>query len=102
MKESCSNESVSVRAGRRLFEPRHEKPAFGICDKVRLKPACSATETSLSFEILDMENTGFTLSRKWTIMALIRLRGCVGWSAPLLFAYGKANFFQSWRGSFQN
>ena len=27
-----------------LFEPR--KPAFGVCDQVRRKPACSATETS--------------------------------------------------------
>ena len=28
------------------------KPAFGICDQLRLKPACSATETSLGLEIL--------------------------------------------------
>ena len=32
------------------------KPVFGISDKVRLKPACSATETSKSFEIYDLAN----------------------------------------------
>ena len=39
-------------------------------------------------------------SRQRTIKALIRLRGCAGWSAPLLFAYGIRQVF-SWRGSFQ-
>ena len=28
------------------------KPAFGVCDQLRLKPACSAAETSLGLEIL--------------------------------------------------
>ena len=32
------------------------------------------------------------LSRQWTIKMLIRLRGCAGWSAPSLFAYGKNRF----------
>ena len=29
-----------------IYEPRHEKTVFGIFDQVRLKPICSATETS--------------------------------------------------------
>ena len=29
-----------------IYEPCHRKPVFGVCDQVRLKPACSATETS--------------------------------------------------------
>ena len=29
-----------------LHDPRRQKPVFGISDKVRLKPASSATETS--------------------------------------------------------
>ena len=29
-----------------LTEPRHENPVFGVSDQVRLKPACSATETN--------------------------------------------------------
>ena len=32
------------------------------------------------------------LSRQRTIKALIRLRGCAGWSAPLLFTYDKNRF----------
>ena len=28
------------------YGPRHEKPVFGVSDKVRFKPVCSATETS--------------------------------------------------------
>ena len=29
------------------YEPRHEKKTvFGVCDQLRLKPACSADETS--------------------------------------------------------
>ena len=48
------------------------KPVVGVSDKVRLKPVSSATET---------------LDRKLQITkALIRLRRCAGWSAPLLFA----------------
>ena len=32
---------------------------------------------------------------------LIRLRGCAGWSAPLLFAYGIRHVF-AWRGPYVN
>ena len=32
------------------------------------------------------------LFRQWTTKALIRLRRCAGWSAPLLFAYGINRF----------
>ena len=37
------------------------KPIFGVCDQVRLKPACSATETSYSLEILYSERYGIIL-----------------------------------------
>ena len=37
------------------------KPVFGVCDQVRLKPACSATETSKSLEILDLTSIGIIL-----------------------------------------
>ena len=74
------------------------KPVFGVCDHGRLKPACEATETRQRLEILDIETWGIILSRQRTIKALIRLRGCAGWSALLLFAYGKSQVF-SWRGS---
>ena len=35
---------------------------------------------------------GIILSRQRTTKTLIRLRGCAGWSAPLLFAYGINRF----------
>ena len=39
-------------------------------------------------EISDIETRGIILSRQRTTKALI----CAGWSAPLLFAYGKNRF----------
>ena len=73
-------------------------PVFGVCDQGRLKPACAATEARQRFEISDIETRGIILSRQWTTKALIRLRGCAGWSAPLLFAYGITGF--SWSSSY--
>ena len=43
--------------------------------------------TSMRLEILVTETRDFTLSRQRTTKALIRLRGCAGWSVPLLFTY---------------
>ena len=73
------------------------KRVFGVCDQVRLKPVCSTTEASWSLEISDLASLGITLSRQRTTKVLIRLRGCTGWSRPLLFAYGRIVF--SWCGS---
>ena len=39
------------------------KYIFGVPDQVRLKPACSATETSESLEILDLASKGIILSK---------------------------------------
>ena len=62
--------------------------------------ATSNTQTGLlsykdkleSFEILDLASIGIILSKQRTTKALIRLRGCAGCSASLLFAYGKTRF----------
>ena len=54
---------------------------------VRHKPACAPKEASNRLESSDIKTRGIILSRQWTIKVLIRLRGCAGWSAPLLFAY---------------
>ena len=64
------------------------KPVFGVSDKVRLKPACAATEARSKLEISDIETRGIILSRQRTTKVLIRLRERAGWSAPLLFAHG--------------
>ena len=68
------------------------KPVFGVFDQVRLKPACLAAETSWRLEISDIETGDIILSRKRTTKVLIRLHGCAGWSAPLLFTYGINRF----------
>ena len=67
------------------------KPVFGVFTRYD-QPACSTTGTSWRLEILAIKTRGIILSRKWTTKVLIRLCGCVGWSAPLLFAYGKNRF----------
>ena len=51
-----------------------------------------------SLEISAIESKDIILSKQRTTKALIRLRGCAGWSAPLLFAYDIRHIF-SWPGS---
>ena len=63
------------------------KLVFEVSDLVRHKPACTATEASKRLESSDKTTRGIILSRQRTTKVLIRLRGCAGWSAPLLFAY---------------
>ena len=74
------------------------KPVFGVCDQVRLKPACSVIEASKGHEIANIETRDIILSRQRTTKVLIRLRVCAGLSAALLFAYGEKQVF-SWHGS---
>ena len=40
------------------------KPVFGVCDRVRLKLACTATGARWRLEILDIETRGIILSRQ--------------------------------------
>ena len=53
------------------------KPVFGVCYQVRLKPACSATETEQELR-LDLAGIGIILSAQRTTKVLIRL---LGWHA---------------------
>ena len=69
-----------------------ENLSWGVCNKVRLKLACPATEGSKSLWISEIANLDIILSTYRTTKALIRLHGCAVWSVPLLFAYG-INFF---------
>ena len=66
--------------------PRREKPVFGVSDNARLKPVSSATETSKIVEISLEASLDIRLFNKRMTKALIRLRVCASWSAPLLFA----------------
>ena len=62
------------------------QPVFVSSDKARFKPACSSTETSLKIEISLVASPDIILFKKQITTALIRLRECTGWSAPLLIA----------------
>ena len=66
--------------------PDARKPVFGVSEKVRLKLVSSATETSKKSQILLVASFDMILSNKQITKALSRLSGCVGWSAPVLFA----------------
>ena len=71
----------------KLFFMRHylrlvaRKPVFGVSDKTRLKPVSSATETRYNSEISLVASLDMILFNKRITKALIRKRGCAGWSA---------------------
>ena len=85
------NNSIKMTPGYLSLVTR--KPVVGVCNQLKLKPACSATQISSGLEISATVSRGIILSRQWTTKVLIRLRKCAGWSAPLLFAYGINWFF---------
>ena len=68
------------------------KSVFGVSGKARLKPVSSATETIKKIEISLVASLDMLPSEKPITKALIRLRGCAGWSASLLFAYTEDKF----------
>ena len=69
------------------------KPVFGVSDKARLKPVSSATETSWKNEISLVASLDIELHKTRITKVLIRLRGCAGWSAPVLFANPRRQVF---------
>ena len=70
------------------------KSFFGVSDQLRLKPICSATETSQNIVILCVACEAIIPSRKRISKVLIRLCGCEGWSAPLLCTCNSQGFSQ--------
>ena len=72
------------------YWPRREKTCLGVSDKASFKPVSSATETSWKIEVGSLPTV---LSKKRITKALIRLRGCAGWSGPVLFAFLRRQVF---------
>ena len=70
------------------------KPVFGVSYKARLKPVSSATETRQNSEISVVASLDVILFNKRITKALIRLRVCAGWSAPMLFANHRRQVIQ--------
>ena len=77
------------------------KPVFVVSVKARLKPVSFASETSYNIEILLEASLDMTFSNQRITTALIRLRVCAGWSAPLLFAKPRRQVL-SWQGPFMS
>ena len=69
------------------------KPVFRVSDKMRFKPACSATGTSSKFEIALVASLDMVLFKKQITKVLTRLCGSAGWSAPLLFTTSRRHVF---------
>ena len=82
-----------------LFEPRHEKTCLRESPTRPDTNRPAQPQKLASLEISAIESRDIILSKQRTTKALIRLRGCAGWSAPLLFAYDIRHIF-SWPGSF--
>ena len=87
-----SNNVVSTSMRRKLGLVAR-KPVFGVSDNASFKPVSSASETSWKIEISLVISLDMMLFDKRITKALIRLRGCAGWSAPLLFANHQRQVF---------
>ena len=69
------------------------KSVFGVSEKARHKPVSLTTETSLKTEISLVASFDIVLYKKQITKALIRLRGCAGWSVPVLFTNPRRQVF---------
>ena len=67
-------------------------PVFGISNKASFTPVSSATWTSQKIELWPVASLHMILSTKRIKKALIRLHGCAGWSAHVLFANPEDRF----------
>ena len=82
------NKKINFQLCSLIWRPDMRKSTFGVSDQVRLKPVCSATETSRVIACSNLDYYSFNMGKK----LLIKLSGCSGWSAPLLFACKKIRF----------
>ena len=79
-------------------EPRHDKMCLW---EFPTRPETNwpaQPQKLASLEISAIESRDIILSKQRTTKALIRLHGCAGWSAPLLFTYDIRHIF-SWPSS---
>ena len=81
------NRCSTVPAGWNLDLNRLRR--FPQTDRLEIQCMCQLSYIALSCKIS-------LLSRQRTTKALIRLRGCAGWSAHLLFTYHKTGFLMMW------
>ena len=82
-----------------MYEPRHDKTCLREFPTRPDTNRPAQIEARSSLEILAIESRDIILSKQRTTKALIGLRECAGWSAPLSFAYDIRHIF-SWPGSY--
>ena len=92
-------DSLIQKEGANIIEPRHDKMCLREFPTRPDTNQPAQSQRLASLEILDLASIGSILSRQRTRKALIRLRRCTGWSAPLLFAYDVRHIF-SWSYSY--
>ena len=83
--------------GRHKMSHITRKCVFGFSTRLDSNWPAQLQRLVKRLEISAIASTGIILSTQRTTKALIRLRGCAGWSAPLLFAYSIRHVF-AWPG----
>ena len=76
------------------------KPVFRVSDKTIFKPVSSAAEISQKVEISPVPSLHMILTKTRITKALISLRGCAGWSAPVLFTNPRRQVFSRCSSNF--
>ena len=69
------------------------KPVFGVPSKRVSNQSPQLQRLAKKIEILPVARLNMVLSKKRITKVLIRLRGCAGWSAPVLFANPERQVF---------
>ena len=75
------------------------KSVFGVPDKVRFKLPAQLQRLARKMIFFSVASLAMVLSKTQIAKALIRLRGCAGWSAPVLLANPRRQVF-SGRGPY--
>ena len=81
-----TNRSINSFSIGMIWDSTRENLSSGFSDKAIFKSVFSVTETSKKIEVSPVASLDIILSNMRITKALIRLRGCAGWSAPVLFA----------------
>ena len=66
--------------------PHREKTCLPGMQLIKPQITCSATETIMNIEIVHEASFYIILFNKRITKLLIKLRRCIGWSAPFLYA----------------
>ena len=97
---ACTQTRPSLPLSLTQYKMSHvtRKPVLGGWRPDKFQTGLLSFRNLIEFWIFYLTSIGMILYKQRTTKALIRLRGCAGWSEPLLFAYGIKQV-SSWHGS---